>query len=1363
MYDSKRLIILLIILLFSCLPSFARRLGVPDQFDTIQEAIDNSQFADTILVERGRYEGRINFNGNSVTLASRFILSQDQEDITETIIDGVNVGGSVIVIRSFEQAVVTGFTVTGGDTDFGGAIYCRQSNAEFSYLIVEENTTSRNGAGIYCTQNANVNINNVVFRNNEAGYVGGGFGCYGGSNVTISNSVFYDNYCDHVGGAMHCHSATLTLQNVTAVNNVALHSGGALYLTQGGTATTNDCILYDNQPHEVYVMSGNEFTLFTPRFSNIKNGVEGMVILDEVNLGQAVEIIDIDSEFEDPDNNDFTLSEGSPCIDTGNPESNPDPDNTRSDMGAFYFHQEEGGSSVLNVPDEFDTIQEAIDEADEGDFILVQEGNYRENLECEDTGLTISSRFFTTGDPDFLVSTVIEGNNLGRVLNVQNIGTLLRVSGFTISGGLSEGDGGGIRALNSSVILEHLFITRNQAADGGGIHLGESSGIINEVHVENNTAQTAGGISWVDPREGDDLEYVIKNIIVSGNTSEENCGGISLVGVNVNFANIQITSNVTMQGGGALNISDCDPVIRNTLIALNESSGNSGIVLQESNPTFVNLTIASNSSNDEEAGVFNATASEADFSNSIFWGNEPPIIAGVEESSLAIDYSLIQGGEENIEGFFNLNFGENNLDENPNFFNPGGGDFHLIIGSPCIDAGDPDSPRDPDGTISEIGALFFRQEFEFARLFSVPEEYETIQEAIDVCQSGDTVLVSPGRYVENLEFRGDNIIVGSLFLTTRNPDFILETIIDGNDESRVVSITRGEWDECQLSGFTIENGAGREGGGIFVYNAWPTISYCLIKNNRAEDGGGGVYCYGGGPSLSNCTIVNNESETANGGLFGKNMAYFSLYNCILWNNENAQIEFSAEMDMNTVVLEYCLVEDGEQGINTNFNGNVTWEVGNIGDDPSFVDIDNEDFHLSEDSPCINAGDPEAHLDPDGTINDIGAIPFDHGGDDVIFDINLRDNWNLISTPVPPLDYSMRSIWNEVVEAENLLLVKNHRGRFYRPMLNFDNLHTWEIRYGYWVKMANRDQLTLTNRPVDPEISIPLDRGWTNIAYFPEKQVDARDAFENILDELVLAKDDDGRFYLPSWNFNNLRPLRWGKGYQVRVNEDVDLVWNVPEDGFNYLAAIDPLAECVHFPGIYKSPTSMNILLNPTDAIEFKNYSELAVFTEEGLCVGSMVLENSSPWGLAIWGDDPTTKEIDGATESDVLEFRLFDGKSEYSVQLGWIEGKGEFKAGEVLIADIPLIYVPLKFDLSQPYPNPFNSTARLNYTIPETGEITFDVFDISGRLVENVYQGNQVIGVHQLVLNSSNWSSGIYFLHLETEANYKTVKLICIK
>lgn len=173
-----------------------------------------------------------------------------------------------------------------------------------------------------------------------------------------------------------------------------------------------------------------------------------------------------------------------------------------------------------------------------------------------------------------------------------------------------------------------------------------------------------------------------------------------------------------------------------------------------------------------------------------------------------------------------------------------------------------------------------------ANILHVPGTFSTIQSAVNASSIGDTVLVSPGTYFENIKFRGKGVLLTSYFILNHDTSYISNTIINGStplipDSASTLIITRpsisyANDSSVTVMGFTITGGKGvvwddviypgslyREGGGILIEYCSPRIRFNRIIANTIYDvshpngGGGGIHYGGGNPIIENNIIQNN--------------------------------------------------------------------------------------------------------------------------------------------------------------------------------------------------------------------------------------------------------------------------------------------------------------------------------------------------------------------------------------------------------------------------------------------------------------------------------------------------------------------------
>jgi hypothetical protein len=167
-------------------------------------------------------------------------------------------------------------------------------------------------------------------------------------------------------------------------------------------------------------------------------------------------------------------------------------------------------------------------------------------------------------------------------------------------------------------------------------------------------------------------------------------------------------------------------------------------------------------------------------------------------------------------------------------------------------------------TLTMISVFLLSATFsQAATTIHVPADQPTIQSAINAASSGDTVLVAPGTYKENINFSGKAI-------TLKSSGGARVTIIDGGGVAPVLTFSSNETSSSVLSGFTLQNGTSTfnsqySGGGIFISFASPTIKNNIIQNNTACAGGAGIEVYFGSPLIQGNTIKRNSQTGCSGG------------------------------------------------------------------------------------------------------------------------------------------------------------------------------------------------------------------------------------------------------------------------------------------------------------------------------------------------------------------------------------------------------------------------------------------------------------------------------------------------------------------
>jgi hypothetical protein len=320
--------------------------------------------------------------------------------------------------------------------------------------------------------------------------------------------------------------------------------------------------------------------------------------------------------------------------------------------------------TIHYVPQEYDNIQDAILACQDFDTVVIAPGRYTGpgNYNINFKGKAITVRSTDPADSQIVKDTVIdcEGQGRGFVFN------MAEQSGSTLSG---------------------LTITNGYGLLGGAIYCyNNSSPSITNCVIKTNSAVFGGGLACAN-----------------SNTKPK-------------ISNCNITANAAIVCGGGFYLNVSSPIIRNCIISGNVATDGGAIHSHyPGNPLITNCTISQNAASSLAGAIYCYDSSNITITNCIIWNNTALYASQIKvgnsgaATSIHISYSNLQGGKENILSDDNctVEWGQGNIDADPNFVNLGSlsdnkivatGDYHLLDGSPCIDAGDPDFVAEPSET-----------------------------------------------------------------------------------------------------------------------------------------------------------------------------------------------------------------------------------------------------------------------------------------------------------------------------------------------------------------------------------------------------------------------------------------------------------------------------------------------------------------------------------------------------------------------------------------------------------------------------------------------------------------------------------------
>ena len=316
--------------------------------------------------------------------------------------------------------------------------------------------------------------------------------------------------------------------------------------------------------------------------------------------------------------------------------------------------------------------------------------------------------------------------------------------------------------------------------------------------------------------------------------------------------------------------------------------------------------------------------------------------------------------------------------------------------------------------------------------------------------------------------------------------------------------------------------------------------------------------------------------------------------------------------------------------------------------------------------------------------------------------------------------------------------------------------------GYWVKLAQPDTTDFEGQPMHSDIEYCLHSGANLISYSNPNSYSISDALPDDLEDILVGVIGEGQAAsrLPNgvWVGSLTQFQPWG-GYWFKSSVD-DICFQYEN---SFVLPRQDSQEKIDIPEAISFTQTMKQSFYFIEETENIEDGEFIVAMYNGTVVGSApyIGEYST---VPVMGNDGEEYSLGYATKDASIELYV------------WNEEKGIYKQleGEALapFSDMALnmvgmmsakLIIPDNFALHQAYPNPFNPSTTINFDLPVDNHVHLQVYDVQGRLVQELSNSVLNAGYHQFIWNANRYASGAYIIKLTAGDFITTQKITLIK
>jgi hypothetical protein len=555
-----------------------------------------------------------------------------------------------------------------------------------------------------------------------------------------------------------------------------------------------------------------------------------------------------------------------------------------------------------------------------------------------------------------------------------------------------------------------------------------------------------------------------------------------------------------------------------------------------------------------------------------------------------------------------------------------------------------------------------------------------------------------------------------------------------------------------------------------------------IYNNVIIEPG---YSYTGNWNVNGITIYDENLETSS-------FNYLKIYNNTIVGTRSHSVYYSADnaqaqnLFCNNLIMQPTLstisVQDNPDNIldSVSYTNLIFTYYSEIG----FADSLNFSYIINSGSPTIDAGtnlngttlytnvllsfDVHGNPRPAGSTTDIGA--YEALPPLATQNIAIDQGWSLISSYISPQYPDASSIFGNVLSGVDEIL-KDENGNVCWPFFGVNAVGNIEAGKAYLLRSSMNKNINISGLANQPEaLTLVLYPGWNYIAYPRANAADIAQISSgmNLVAQQEMIKDHHGNVYWPFYNINEIGTMLPGRGYQVLVSSIRSFTY--PANSIMFPSVLSAKRTSSGTMGSIQSGENM-ILLIPVSVLKNQaNIGDKIIVSDSyGKIIAKAIIKDEDLL-IPIWGDDPYTNEKDGMSLNEQFFLQLYQAdkmQAKNIILKSYALGDNLYARDKISIvssfnqAQNKSGDMILDFALKL-YPNPSTEYAMLDFELENSEYLSISLYDANMRRMDNLLDSNFGEGKHQVLIDTSVYSKGVYYLNLMNNKESGFLKLMIL-